>query len=120
MLALKDERAQTLEDTKDRIHEILLDKSELDPRTDCHVWQGACGTTAGGAKVAGQIKVMGTTMNVCRVAAWVYGCEGLPEGWDLFDTSVRVKAICQNRRCVNREHLRGHIGCKRKLRRRAA
>jgi hypothetical protein len=94
--------ASSVEDIKDRMHDLLTDahRSVLDSETGCYTWLGAADPQGNG-----KVKVMGVVLNVSRVAAWVYGCKGLPRGWDLFDPRIRVKAKCGNGRCINHEHI---------------
>jgi len=82
------------QDLKDKVHEMLQARMEIDHVTGCWIYTGAWEEN-GQAKMRIGRKVYG----VHRVAAWLYFA-----GYDLWDVT-RIAHDCQSPACFNPEHL---------------
>lgn len=77
------------------VKERLIERSIIDPDTQCWVWQGSLVPTAGTGY--GRINVRGKAMLAHR-AAYEEWIGPIPEG-------LEIDHHCENTRCVNPDHL---------------
>jgi hypothetical protein len=86
-----DDREQ---DVKDRIHQMIQDRTEFDPETDCQIYTGAW--THNGQ---GKMRVGARIYCVSRIVAWLYNAD-----FQLWGDNRAVRK-CDNPACCNGEHV---------------